>query len=154
MNSRLPAGLILGFSLLVGGIYLEGGSIAVATGISSWLLVLGPLIAFILLAYPVETIRNSFRALKASENTDIRILNNASRLFSNIGKASIIAGLIGAIFQLRHVLVEIDIASTSQNAAGLAVVLMPMVIGLLIKLVFSMPLEVAIEERRHSILEK
>lgn len=145
---RNIAGLALGAGLILAGMLLEGGHLSSICQFTAFLMVMGPVFGFALMAYPLSFLKVGMRILftgnigSAAQNAQVR------QAFTQLGKVAIIAAFISAFIGMAHVFDHLN--SPDQIGPGVAVAFVSLLYGFGFKLFVVMPIEAATTQDRHT----
>ncbi len=136
VDRRIVMRLLVGFAmsgLFIGlGVLLEGGRLSIFIQISAILIVGGGALGALLVGYPWSAIRNGLLLALTGRHAIRSAYLDAARVFRAMGDMAFLAGFLGVIIGVIHVLMNLD--NLGQAGAGFATALVSALYGLLAKL--------------------
>lgn len=142
---RVLFGAAFGIFFMLGGLMAEGGNLSSIIGVTAFLIVAGGATGALLIAYPLKIVSRSIGLAATGREATRTAFLDAARVFSTFGDLALLAGGVGLIFGLIHVLEHLD--KPDMMGLGAAVALLNVLYSLLIKLFISKPLSDSFEAR-------
>jgi hypothetical protein len=149
---RLVLGILVGALFMLGGLMLEGGHVGSLMSATGVLIVGGGALAGLIIAYPLKTVLVSFMLALTGREAVRSAYLDAIRVFRSYGQMAFLAGFVGTLFGMIHVMEHLD--KPDLIGPGVAVAICCVLYGLLIKLFVGRALVDAFTARAFPALDK
>lgn len=133
---------LTGLSIILAAMHLEGGQIASVTQLTGLMIVVGGTFAVVLAAFPWRIVRKSFRiAFGRGKIPLTEDLKQAVEVFKTLGNAAVLSGIVGFLIGAIHVMENLHRShETGMLGLGVAVAIVPLLYGVIIKLLVATPM--------------
>lgn len=105
---RLFFGLALGLAMMLAGLLLEGGHVALLLSVPAAVVVGGGTLGAAIIANPFKSFGYAFNAVFRSAKLPRAEADAATRVFAAAGKGALLSGFLGAILGAIHVFTNLD----------------------------------------------
>ncbi len=134
----LVIGILLSLAFIFAGVIMEGGHIGSVTRLAEFVLVIGGVFGYCVMAFPISAFITSIKIVINPKTENPHAASIAGEVFQAIGNASIMAGSIGQVMGLIHVME--NLARPDMIGQGIAISFVPIFYGFTLKMLVTNPL--------------
>ena len=118
---------------------------------SPFLVLLAPILGFTLLIFPNNVVITSFKLLFDKELSTKKNCKDALELFNTIENCCLACGLLGSFIQMSYFMKSPNINFFYSHLSILAIILLPTLYGIFLKILFFQPLKKNLQKKLTNI---